>query len=80
MHVSFDLKGLLSNALDLMKLEKVEFSGFKGKALGQKVLDMHEEFQEAYRVFAERTYDCLDLTNAVGVTGNSNTTCLFPKH
>uniref|UniRef100_A0A669PYI5 Dynein axonemal heavy chain 9 n=1 Tax=Phasianus colchicus TaxID=9054 RepID=A0A669PYI5_PHACC len=57
------VEDLLSNALDLMKLEKIEFSGFKGKALSQKVLDMHEEFQEAYKVFAERTYDCLDLTN-----------------
>jgi len=63
------LKDLLANALDLMKLEKIEFSGFKGKALSQQVLDMHEEFQEAYKVFAERTYDCLDLTNAVGGTG-----------
>uniref|UniRef100_A0A8C3LGS3 Dynein axonemal heavy chain 9 n=1 Tax=Chrysolophus pictus TaxID=9089 RepID=A0A8C3LGS3_CHRPC len=62
------VEDLLSNALDLMKLEKIEFSGFKGKALSQKVLDMHEEFQEAYKVFAERTYDCLDLTNAVGAT------------
>uniref|UniRef100_A0A803Y768 AAA+ ATPase domain-containing protein n=1 Tax=Meleagris gallopavo TaxID=9103 RepID=A0A803Y768_MELGA len=63
------VEDLLANALDLMKLEKIEFSGFKGKALSQKVLDMHEEFQEAYRVFAERTYDCLDLTSAVGATG-----------
>uniref|UniRef100_A0A8C2YH93 Dynein axonemal heavy chain 9 n=1 Tax=Coturnix japonica TaxID=93934 RepID=A0A8C2YH93_COTJA len=60
------VEDLLMNALDLMKLEKIEFSGFKGKALSQQVLDMHEEFQEAYGVFAERTYDCLDLTNVVG--------------
>ncbi|KGL87447.1 Dynein heavy chain 9, axonemal, partial [Charadrius vociferus] len=57
------VEDLLTTALDLMKLEKVEFSGIKGKALGQQVLDMYEEFQEAYKVFAERTYDCLDLTN-----------------
>ncbi|OXB81205.1 UNVERIFIED_CONTAM: hypothetical protein H355_005135 [Colinus virginianus] len=57
------VEDLLANALDLMKLEKIEFSGFKGKALSQQVLDMYEEFQEAYKVFAERTYDCLDLTN-----------------
>lgn len=62
------LKDLLATALDLMKLEKIEFSGIKGKALGQQVLDMYEEFQEAYNVFAERTYDCLDLTNTVGGT------------
>uniref|UniRef100_A0A8C3PRY4 Dynein axonemal heavy chain 9 n=1 Tax=Calidris pygmaea TaxID=425635 RepID=A0A8C3PRY4_9CHAR len=57
------VEDLLATALDLMKLEKIEFSGIKGKALSQQVLDMYEEFQEAYRVFAERTYDCLDLTN-----------------
>ncbi|XP_068770010.1 dynein axonemal heavy chain 9 [Struthio camelus] len=57
------VEDLLSTALDLMKLEKIEFSGIKGKALSQQVLGMYEEFQEAYKVFAERTYDCLDLTN-----------------
>ncbi|XP_037265188.1 dynein heavy chain 9, axonemal [Falco rusticolus] len=57
------VEDLLATALELMKLEKIEFSGIKGKALGQQVLDMYEEFQEAYKVFAERTYDCLDLTN-----------------
>ncbi|XP_009976195.1 PREDICTED: dynein heavy chain 9, axonemal-like, partial [Tauraco erythrolophus] len=57
------VEDLLATALDLMKLEKIEFSGIKAKALGQQVLDMYEEFQEAYKVFAERTYDCLDLTN-----------------
>uniref|UniRef100_A0A672V8T9 Dynein axonemal heavy chain 17 n=1 Tax=Strigops habroptila TaxID=2489341 RepID=A0A672V8T9_STRHB len=54
---------LLATALDLVKLEKMEFSGIKGKALGQQVLDMYEDFQEAYKVLAEQTYDCLDLTN-----------------
>ncbi|XP_067164604.1 dynein axonemal heavy chain 9 [Apteryx mantelli] len=57
------IEDLLATALDLMKLEKIEFSGIKGKALSQQVLGMYEEFQEAYKVFAERTYDCLDLTN-----------------
>ncbi|XP_023794711.1 dynein heavy chain 9, axonemal-like [Cyanistes caeruleus] len=57
------VKGLLSTALDLTQLEKIEFGGMKGKALSQQVLDMYEEFQEGYQVFSERTYDCLDLAN-----------------
>uniref|UniRef100_A0A8C6JKW0 Dynein axonemal heavy chain 17 n=1 Tax=Melopsittacus undulatus TaxID=13146 RepID=A0A8C6JKW0_MELUD len=57
------VEDLLATALDLMKLEKMEFSGIKGKALGQQVLDMYENFQEAYKVLAEHSYDCLDLTN-----------------
>ncbi|NWV12184.1 DYH9 protein, partial [Ptilonorhynchus violaceus] len=60
------VKGVLTTALDLTQLEKIEFSGIRGKALGRQVLDMHEEFQEAFRVFAERTYNCLDLANGVG--------------
>ncbi|NXB13890.1 DYH9 protein, partial [Rhagologus leucostigma] len=61
------VKGLLTTALDLAQLEKIEFGGMKGKALGQQVLDMYEEFQEGYQAFSERTHDCLDLANAVGL-------------
>ncbi|KAL2297572.1 hypothetical protein Nmel_016116 [Mimus melanotis] len=57
------VKGLLTTALDLTELEKMEFGGMKGKALGQQVLAVYEEFQEGYQVFSERTYDCLDLAN-----------------
>uniref|UniRef100_H0Z5T6 Dynein axonemal heavy chain 17 n=1 Tax=Taeniopygia guttata TaxID=59729 RepID=H0Z5T6_TAEGU len=57
------VQGLLSTALDLAELEKIEFGGMRGKALGQQVLDMYEEFQEGYQVFSERAYDCLDLAN-----------------
>ncbi|XP_054832302.1 dynein axonemal heavy chain 9-like [Eublepharis macularius] len=51
---------LLVTALDIEKLEKLEFSGIKGKSLSQQVLSMYEEFQEVYKVFSDRTYDCLD--------------------
>ncbi|RLV89556.1 hypothetical protein DV515_00014816, partial [Chloebia gouldiae] len=57
------VKGLLSTALDLAQLEKMEFGGMRGKALGQQVLDIYEEFQEGYQVFSERACDCLDLAN-----------------
>ncbi|NXB29063.1 DYH9 protein, partial [Eulacestoma nigropectus] len=43
------VKGLLTTALDLAQLEKIEFGGMKGKALGQQVLDVYEEFQEGYQ-------------------------------
>ncbi|NWT20166.1 DYH9 protein, partial [Vireo altiloquus] len=43
------VKGLLTTALDLTQLEKIEFGGVRGKALGQQVLAMYEEFQEGYQ-------------------------------
>ncbi|NXW79744.1 DYH9 protein, partial [Hirundo rustica] len=43
------VKGLLTTALDLTQLEKIELGGMKGKALGQQVLQMYEEFQEGYQ-------------------------------
>ncbi|NWY63744.1 DYH9 protein, partial [Erithacus rubecula] len=43
------VKGLLTTALDLAQLEKIEFGGMKGKALGQQVQDMYEEFQEGFQ-------------------------------
>ncbi|NXO09420.1 DYH9 protein, partial [Oriolus oriolus] len=60
------VKGLLTTALDLTQLEKIEFGGVKGKALGQQVLDLHEEFQEGFQAFSERGCGCLDLASAVG--------------
>ncbi|KAG8128895.1 hypothetical protein E2320_015668, partial [Naja naja] len=60
LHVVHDL---LMTVLDIEKLEKLEFSGIKGKSLSQQVLSMHEDFQEMYNVFSGRTYDCLDVAN-----------------
>uniref|UniRef100_A0A8C5WIH4 Dynein axonemal heavy chain 17 n=1 Tax=Leptobrachium leishanense TaxID=445787 RepID=A0A8C5WIH4_9ANUR len=54
---------LLLTALDMMKLEKIEFGGNKGKFLSQMVADMYQEFQDFYKVFSDRTYDCLDTGN-----------------
>ncbi|XP_069510616.1 dynein axonemal heavy chain 9 [Ambystoma mexicanum] len=57
------IEDLLMTALDMLKLEKIEFGGIRGKTLSQKVLNMYEEFQELFKIFSERTYDCLDTTN-----------------
>ncbi|XP_042303471.1 dynein axonemal heavy chain 9 [Sceloporus undulatus] len=57
------VEDLLATVLDIDKLEKLEFSGIKGKSLSQQVLSMHEEFEEVYKVFSESTYDCLDVAN-----------------
>ncbi|NWT53909.1 DYH9 protein, partial [Erythrocercus mccallii] len=43
------VKGLLTTALDLSQLEKIELGGMRGKALGQQVLQMSEEFQEGFQ-------------------------------
>lgn len=61
----FFLQDLLMTALDIEKLERLEFSGIRGKTLSQQVLSMYEEFQETYKVFSDRTYDCLDVTSMV---------------
>ncbi|KAI1896620.1 hypothetical protein AGOR_G00096650 [Albula goreensis] len=58
-----NIENLLVTALDMMKLEKIEFGGIRGKMLSQQVLCMYEEFLEKYRIFTEKSYDCLDTTN-----------------
>ncbi|XP_044152524.1 dynein axonemal heavy chain 9 [Bufo gargarizans] len=57
------IEDLLLTALDMMKLEKIEFGGIKGKVLSRTVADLYQEFQDTYKVFSERTYDCLDMEN-----------------
>lgn len=64
--------------MDFGKLEKLEFSGIRGNGLGQQVQQMHEEFEEIYKVFSECSYDCLDLQSPVGLGGaNSQALPLF---
>lgn len=57
----------METALEFMKLEKVELGGIKGKLLSQQVVQLHEEFQEQYGVFTNKTYDCLDPGSNVRV-------------
>ncbi|KAK6170907.1 hypothetical protein SNE40_019193 [Patella caerulea] len=54
------IKELMETALEFMKLEKVELGGIKGKSLSGQVMSIFEEFNELFRVFSERGYDCLD--------------------
>ncbi|XP_057215442.1 dynein heavy chain 9, axonemal [Triplophysa rosa] len=57
------IETLLLTVIDVMKLEKLEFGGIQGKSLSQQVQWLHEEFLETYKIFSEKTYDCLDVSN-----------------
>lgn len=59
------LQTLLLTVVDMMKLEKVEFGGVRGRALSQQVAWLHEDFLERYKLFTEKSSDCLDVCNAV---------------
>ncbi|KAM6951485.1 dynein beta chain, ciliary-like [Aplochiton taeniatus] len=54
---------LLLTTVDLLKLEKVEFGGNRGRSLSQQVQWLHQEFLETYKLFSEKLYDCLDVNN-----------------
>ncbi|GAA6225045.1 dynein heavy chain 9, axonemal [Lates japonicus] len=57
------IKDILLTAVDLLKLEKLEIGGVKGRALSQQVQLLHQEFVDTYKFFTEKPYDCLDLNN-----------------
>lgn len=59
------IKTLLLAVVDMMKLEKLEFGGIRGKSQSQQVQWLREEFMETYKKFSEKTYDCLDVSNVV---------------
>uniref|UniRef100_A0A8C5D1B4 Dynein heavy chain 9, axonemal n=1 Tax=Gadus morhua TaxID=8049 RepID=A0A8C5D1B4_GADMO len=59
------VEDILLTAMDLLKLEKVEFGGVRGKGLSQQVQCLHLEFLETYKTLTEKPYDCLDLNNKV---------------
>ncbi|KAM3592376.1 uncharacterized protein V6R79_017533 [Siganus canaliculatus] len=58
-----DIKDILLTAEDLLKLEKVEIGGVRGRPLSQQVQLLHQEFVDTYRVFTEKPFDCLDLNS-----------------
>lgn len=59
------VQDILLTAVDLLKLEKVEFGGVRGRGLSQQVQCLHQEFLDTYKTLTEKPYDCLDLNNKV---------------
>jgi len=59
------LQDLFSNAVEFLKLEKIDYSGIKGKILSAQTYEIFEEFMELYKGFQEVTYDCLDPQDEV---------------
>ena len=48
------------NAFEFMKLEKIEYSGIKGKILSAETVNVFEEFNEFFKGLQEVSYDVLD--------------------
>lgn len=51
--------------INFMKLEKVEFGGVKGNALGEEVMTIFQEFDEAFKLFTESKYNPLNPSDPV---------------
>lgn len=62
----------METAIEFMKLEKIEIGGIKGKSLSQQVVQVFEEFNELFKVFTERSYDCMDPTQTEFITDYTN--------
>ena len=54
------VKQFFDTAQQFLKLEKVEIGGIRGKALTTSINKVHEEFNDLYGIFAQRSYDSLD--------------------
>lgn len=54
----------MDTAMEFLKLEKVEFSGIKGKALSSLVVQMFEQFNTEFKIFSDKGLDCLDPMEA----------------
>lgn len=58
----------METATEFLKLEKIEFGGIKGVVLTLQVQQLFEEFNDKYKVFSERTYDCMDPASNVSMS------------
>lgn len=59
------IQELFEICTEFAKLEKMEFGGMKGKLLSALAVHIFDEFKNISKVFAERTYDCLDTAEKV---------------
>ncbi|XP_077967769.1 dynein beta chain, ciliary-like [Styela clava] len=57
------IESLLADAKDMLKLEKIEFGGIKGKAFSDQVVNIFEEFNALFKNISEMKYDPLDPTD-----------------
>ncbi|ESO06976.1 hypothetical protein HELRODRAFT_171011 [Helobdella robusta] len=57
------LKNFFENIIELLKLEKIDYSGLKGKILNAGTAALFKDVNELLKVFQEVTYDALDLTD-----------------
>uniref|UniRef100_T1IU37 Dynein beta chain, ciliary n=1 Tax=Strigamia maritima TaxID=126957 RepID=T1IU37_STRMM len=55
------IREMFEVAIEFVKLERVELGGIKGRVLSAMVADIYTEFMEIYNVFANKSYDSLDL-------------------
>lgn len=51
--------------MDLLRLEKVEIGGVKGKALSTRAMKIFEEFKDEFEKFSNKKYDPLDPKSEV---------------
>jgi len=57
--IVFYLQELFNIVMEFVKLEKVEFSGIKGRLLSHQTIQVFDDFTDLYKKFAEITYDPL---------------------
>jgi len=56
---------MFQNAVEFLKLEKVEYAGIKGRMLSAQTVAIYEEFNEMYKTFQDVTYDPLEPQDTV---------------
>lgn len=50
---------------ELLKLEKIEFGGLRGRSLSELVVEMFSNFQDLVTQLSNKSYDPLDPNNEV---------------
>ncbi|GCC24108.1 hypothetical protein chiPu_0002508 [Chiloscyllium punctatum] len=61
MHRLQTIEEIFSTTVEFLKLEKIEVGGVRGNLLGQMVQQIYLEFLEDIKIFADCTYNALDI-------------------
>lgn len=46
--------------MEFTKLERIEFSGLKGRLLSSRIIEIYSDFNEQFSLFSSKAYDVLE--------------------
>lgn len=59
-YINVCIQWFFDTVVEFTKLERIEFSGLKGRLLSARITEIYSDFNEQFSLFSSKTYDVLE--------------------